>query len=217
MTHVRPVLAAILASWILPACGGGQAPTGSPSSASARPPDAAPVVQGPTTTADGALITARTLLERALAEGARWQPDAQLIGVNTSLADGPAHGFWWYDLQSPSTGTCTRLRAMANGRVDNVGSGDSCVLMKPVSSGFIDSAAAYQAALDAGFRKGTSVAFSLRFLRDQALPAPRECWVVWSDADGDEQRGVIRGWCIDPVSGIFVARLSGYGRSETLR
>ena len=59
-----------------------------------------------------------------------------------------------------------------------------------------------------------SVQFGLRYQRDQSLPEPRSCWVLWSDLDGDEEKGIIRGWCIDPATGTFVTRLSGYGRTE---
>ncbi len=162
------------------------------------------------------MITARLMLNQALAEAKKWQADAQLVSVSTSLADGPTHLFWFYDFQSPSRETCTRIRALSNGEVKDVGPGDPCLLMKPVSSGFVDSPAAYEAALAAGFRKGDSVEFGLRFQRDQALPVPRECWVIWSDPDGDEDKGIIRGWCVDLATGAFVTRLSGYGRHEPL-
>lgn len=217
MTRFRPVVATVIAVLILFGCGKGPAPRNTTPAGSPPPLDAASVVQEPATAADEALITARSLLNQALAEAGKWQPDAQLASVTTSLADGPAHSFWFYDVQSPSKGTCTRIRAMANGSVQNVGSGDECVLMKPVSTGFVDSPAAYEAALTAGFQKGDSVQFGLRFQRDQALPTPRECWVVWSDADGDEEKGLTRGWCIDPAAGTFVTRLSGYGRTEPLQ
>jgi hypothetical protein len=168
-------------------------------------------------TADDGGITARALLAEAVVEASKWQADAQLAGVSTSMAEGPIHDFWFYDFQSPSTGTCTRIRALANKRVENVGSGDGCVLMKPVSADFIDSPAAFDSALAAGFEPGDSVQFGLRFQRDQALPEPRQCWVLWADADGDEEKGIIRGWCVDPADGAFVTRLSGYGRIEPMQ
>jgi hypothetical protein len=207
MTRLKTPLGIIIAALIVCACGKSEAP---PAAAAAAPEPAA-------TGQEAGNITARSLLDQALAEARRWQADAQLIGVTTSLADGPAHGFWFYDLQSPSRGTCTRIRAMGNGSVNNVGTGEECVLMKPVSEGFVDSPAAYEAALAAGFQKGDSVQFGLRYQRDQALATARECWVVWSDLDGDDEKGIIRGWCIDPATGTFVTRLSGYGRTEPLQ
>lgn len=162
-------------------------------------------------------ITARAMLEAALAEAKKWQPDAELIVVTTSLAEGPTHDFWFYDVQSRASGSCTRIRAMANGRVENVGAGDSCVLMKPVSAQFVDSPVAWDTARAAGFTPGDSVQFALQFQRDQALPAARECWVLWSDNDADEATGLTRGWCVDPANGQFVTRLSGKGRIEPLQ
>jgi hypothetical protein len=155
-------------------------------------------------------LTARAMLEPAIAEARKWEPDAELVGVTTSLADGPAHDFWFYDFQSPARSTCTRIRALASGSVTNAGTGGECRLSSPVSTGFIDSPVAYDAAVAAGFRKGESVQFGLSVKSDQALPAPRECWVVWSDGDGDDEKGIIRGWCVDPATGAFVTRLSGY-------
>ena len=166
---------------------------------------------------EGDGITARSFIDQALAEAKKWQPDAELVGVSTGLAEGPRHAFWFYDVQSQSKGNCTRIRALANGRVENVGLGEECVLMKPVSDGFVDSPVAWEAARAAGFAPGDSTQFGLRFQRDQALPAPRECWVLWSDADGDEEKGIILGWCVDPATGTFVTRLSGYGRNEPLQ
>jgi len=202
------VTIALLAS----SCGGDNKPpepaAGSASSAEPMPaPNAA--------ASDG--ITARTLLDQAMAEARKWQADAELAGVSTSLAEGPSHAFWFYDVESPSQGTCTRIRALANGRIENVGTGEKCILMRPVSTGFVDSPAAYEAARAAGFESGDSVQFGLRFQQDQALPTPRECWVLWSDNDSDEEQGVTRGWCVDPATGAFVVRLSGFGRTESLQ
>lgn len=202
----------LAATLLLAGCGGGdEAPA--PAAAEPAAPPAESAVPAPAA-ADESGITARAALDQAMAEATKWQADAQLVVVTTSLAEGPRHDFWFYDVQSPSQGTCTRIRVLANGpRVENVGTGDSCVLMKPVSLGFVDSPVAFEAAVAAGFQPGDSLQLALRFQRDQALPEPRECWVLWSDLDGDEEKGVTRGWCVDPASGQFVTRLSGYGGS----
>lgn len=218
MSYRSPVLIIVGIGLVMSACGDSK-PTQDTAAVSAPAGQGEAPAAGPDTATPGqenALITARSMIDEALAKAQQWQADAELIGVTTSLADGPAHNFWFYDVQSPSQETCTRIRAMANGSVENVGGGEGCVLMKPVSNEFVDSPVAYEAALAAGFQKGDSVQFGLRYQRDQALPAPRECWVVWSDADGDEEKGVTRGWCIDPATGVFVTRLSGYGRIEPL-
>ncbi len=217
MKHAGRLPTIIGAGLILAACGENK-PTAN--AASSEPPaaPAAPAAAPPATPVqEDGLITARARLDQAMAAAKEWQVDAQLAVVTTSLAEGPSASFWFYDVQSPSSGMCTRIRAMANGSVENVGGGEGCALVKPVSIGFVDSPVAYEAATGAGFKKGESVQFGLRFQRDKALPAPRECWVVWSDADGDEESGVTRGWCVDPATGAFVTRLSGYGRIEPLQ
>jgi hypothetical protein len=187
------------------------------------PPEPAAIEPAPSSTAEPAAatpdtdgVTARAMFDQAMAEARKWQPDAELAGVSTSLAEGPRHAFWFYDVQSRATGTCTRIRALARGSVENVGPGDACILMKPVSEGFVDSPVAWESARTAGFDPGDSAQFGLRFQRDEALATPRECWVLWSDADGDDVGGGIRGWCVDPAAGAFVARLSGKGRTEPL-
>lgn len=141
-----------------------------------------------------------------MAEAHKWEPDAELVVLTTSFADGPAHDFWSYDFQSPARSTCTRIRALASGSVTNAGTGGECRLSSPVSTGFIDSPVAYDAAVAAGFRKGESVQFGLSVKSDQALPAPREYWLVWSDGDGDDEKGIIRGWCAHAVRGLRLTR-----------
>lgn len=217
MTASRTWTAAFAAALLAAACGG-EAPA--PGPATGEAPAAQPAAPAPAEgePAADAGITARTHLDQALAEAAKWQADAQLVLVTTSLAEGPRHAFWFYDVQSPAAGTCTRIRVLANGpKIDNVGSGEACVLMKPVSTAFVDSPAAFDAARAAGFQPGDSVQFGLRFQRDDALPEPRECWVLWSDLDGDEAQGITRGWCVDPSNGQFVTRLSGHGGTVSAR
>jgi hypothetical protein len=215
MTSTRLILC-MFAALALNACGGkAPQPAATTAPEAATPPAAAEPAPAEAASEDG--ITARAMLEQALAEARNWAPDAELIGVATSLAEGPRHGFWFYDVQSRAKGACTRIRALASGGVSNVGTGDGCVLMKPVSLAFVDSPAAWDTARAAGFDPGDSAQFGLRFQRDEALPQARECWVLWSDLDGDEASGLTRGWCVDPATGAFVTRLSGKGRIEPLQ
>lgn len=158
-------------------------------------------------------ITARARLDAVLVEAAKWQPDAQLFNVFTSFAEHPEAAFWLYDLQSPSKKSCMRLRAFASGRLDTAEETHECRLRKPVAKDFIDSPAAFKSAVAAGMKPSDNMEFSLYQLSDKALTAPRACWVVW--ASGDSAEGDLkRGWCVDPQSGTFVARLSGYGAPE---
>jgi hypothetical protein len=146
-----------------------------------------------------------------MTEAGKWQTDAELFGVFTSFAEGPATAFWLYDFQSRAGKSCMRLRAFANGKVDTAESSQDCRIRKPVPREFVDSPAAVASAVAAGMKKGESVEMSLRFLKDKALAAPRSCWVISSDSDPDADVGVTRAWCVDPATGAFVVRLSGYG------
>lgn len=172
MTSTRLIMC-MFAAMALNACGGKTPqPVATTTPDAATPTTAAPA---PAEAASEDGITARAMLEQALAEARNWAPDAELIGVATSLTEGPRHGFWFYDVQSRAKGACTRIRALANGGVSNVGTGDGCMLMKPVSLAFVDSPAAWDAARAAGFNPGDSAQFGLRFQRDEALPQAREC------------------------------------------
>lgn len=212
MNRTGTCFALLALAGLLTACGGKPPPA-----QSAVPPAAPSPAEPAAPPPDTEGITARALLDQVMAEARKWQPDAELAGVSTSLAESPRHAFWFYDLQSRATGTCTRIRALAKGSVENVGAGDECILMQPVSATFVDSPVVWDAARAAGFEPGDSAQFGLRVQRDEALPAPRECWVLWSDADEAEAGGGIRGWCVDPATGAFVVRLSGKGRTEPLQ
>lgn len=202
MTSCRLLLLAI-AAVVIGACGGGSPAPATGDGADSRP----------TASASVAGISARALLEQALTEARAWQPDAELVAVSTSFAAGPRHTFWFYDVQSPSQGRCTRIRALENGTIENVGTGGACVLMQPLSGEFIDSPEAWRTARAAGLIPGGPMQFALRYQRDAALPAPQACWLLSSDADRDAATGATRSWCVDPASGQFVARLSGKERS----
>lgn len=207
MGRIHPL--AELAMALAPIVAGCEAPEQSGSSeASPLPPEAANDGRWKRPAAESG-ITARARLADVLAQGRRWQPDAELHGVSTAFAEGPASEFWLYDLQSRSSGTCTRLRAMADGRIAVSEPSQPCRIRKPVADDFVDSTAAIASAVEAGMKQGESTEFSLRSLKDQALASPRACWVVSSDFDAAE--GVTRGWCVDPATGGFVVRLSGYG------
>jgi hypothetical protein len=177
----------------------------------ATPATAAPPPQ------DG--ITARAFLDQALAAAQAWQPDAQLYGVHTSYASSGHNAFWFYDVQSPAQGQCSRFRAMASGQFDNVEEAHDCMLSAPLATDFIDSPQAFAAATAAGFKHDEDVSLHLHVMRDdEVLPGPRPCWVANSaEYDTDPEQGIARkGWCVDPMSGEFVVRLSGFGRPARL-
>ena len=205
----KTILIAFLLGFVLFAagCGKKERPSTTTESAVASSAPGASTSTAPATAEDK--ITARSHLDRVMAEAAKWRADAEPVGVFTSYADGPAAAFWLYDFQSPSTKLCTRLRVFAAGRLDTAEPEHECRIQKPVTKDFVDSPAAMSAAVNAGLKKGESVEFHLRFLKDKALATPRICWVVSSDFDSEE--GVTRAWCVDPGTGAFVTRLSGYG------
>jgi len=157
--------------------------------------------------ADG--ITARTAFSRALTEGLKWQADAEPFNMFTSSEKGATAEFWLFDFQSRSTKTCTRFIAFAGGELKTTEASHDCRIRKAVAHEFVDSPAAIASAVAAGMKTGQSVEINLRFLQDKALPKPRACWVISSDSDSES--GVIRAWCVDPTTGAFVTRLSGYG------
>jgi len=154
-------------------------------------------------------ITARELLPEALAAARAWAPDAELVAVSTRFASGPRQSFWFYDVQSPALGRCTRLRVQADGEVDNVGTGGACALMPALPADFVDSTVAWQAAREAGFLPGGAVHLALHDQREGVPGAPRACWLLWSRQDGDGPGAPLHGWCVDPASGAFIASLGG--------
>lgn len=191
-------------------CGPGQQEK-TKAAAPLAPAPAAPVsAAAPALSGDaGGKITARAELARVLAQAHKWQADAQLFSAFTSYAEGAATAFWLYDFQSPATRTCLRLRVMASGALETTEASHDCRVREPVPTEFVDSPAALASAVSAGMKTGESIEFNLRFLKDKALSAPRSCWVLSSDFD--EEEGVTRAWCVDPATGAFVVRLSGYG------
>jgi hypothetical protein len=180
-----------------------------PEAAAAKPPaaDTAPKAGAAAEPAGG--ITARAKFDQVMTEAGKWQTDAELFSTFSSLEETGAVDFWLYDFQSRATKTCTRLIVFANGQLKTTEASHDCRIRKPVTHEFVDSPTALKSAVAAGLKIGTSVEMSLRFLKDNALSTPRACWVIWSEFDSGD--AVIRSWCVDPATGAFVTRLSGYG------
>lgn len=158
------------------------------------------------------LVTAKSGLEKAVAESKKWKPDAELAGVGTvnAKADGTSF-FWNYDFQSKKTHTCARVIIFANGKVTKQDFGD-CTFSKPIATTFVDSPTAAAGAKAGGFQAGEEINISLGHRRDRNLKPSRECWSLSSpEHDFDKKNAVMRGWCVDPKSGKFVIRLAGEG------
>jgi hypothetical protein len=213
MTLTRIALLFLIASLALgiSSCGKGEETKDSKKPEAAQP--ASPVAENAPTVvttaqpADG--ITARAAFSRALTEGLKWQADAEPFNMFTSSEKGATAEFWLFDFQSRSTKTCTRFIAFASGGFKTTEASHDCRIRKAVAREFVDSPVAIASAVAAGMKTGQSVEINLRFLQDKALAAPRACWVISSDSDSDS--GVTRAWCVDPATGAFVVRLSGYG------
>ncbi len=152
--------------------------------------------------------TAKAGLAQAQQIAKKWQADAVLTRVGTPGAqpDGTAR-LWQYDFRSPKTGGCARIMIIA-GTKSQTKAYPRCSTRKPISTNFIDSPAAIAEARKSGFKPGDVISVILDRRRDNAI-RERECWAVSSDYDFDEKKSVIRGWCVDPKTGKFVARLAG--------
>lgn len=217
MIRIANIAACVAAVSLMSGCGG--EPDGADAEVAAAATAEAPSGTSPLEAADTG-ITARTHFGETIAAARGWQADAQLFGVHTSFAESGYNAFWFYDVQSPATGQCTRFRVLGAGQIERVEEPFDCVLSAPAPERFIDSPEALAAALAAGFRHDDDITLHLQVMRDdEALPEPRACWVVYSTAyDADPEQGVARrGWCVDPGTGGFVTRLSGYGRPARLQ
>lgn len=213
MTPTRIALSLLVTSLALgiSACGKSEETkdTKKPEAAQATSPapKSTPAVVTAAQPADG--ITARAAFSRALAEGLKWRADAEAFNVFTSSENGATAEFWLFDFQSRSIKTCTRFIAFASGELKTTEASHDCRIRKAVEREFVDSPAAIASAVAAGMKTGQSVEINLRFLQDNALAAARACWVISSDSDSGS--GVTRAWCVNPATGVFVTRLSGYG------
>ena len=158
------------------------------------------------------LVTAKSGLEKAVAEAKKWKPDAELsmVGTGNAKADGTSM-FWNYDFQSKKTRTCARVMVLAIGRVTTQDFGE-CTLAKPIATTFVDSPAAMAGAKAGGFQAGEEISLVLNHRSDKNLNPSRECWRISSpEHDFDKKKSVMRSWCVDPKSGKFVTRLAGEG------
>lgn len=152
--------------------------------------------------------TAKAWLVQAQQAAKKWQADAALTRVGTTMVkqDGTSN-LWQYDFLSPTTGKCARIMIVGGGepRTQDYG---TCTPPKTIPTGFVDSPVAVAEAAKAGFKlDDISQAYVVHMI-DNAIPE-RDCWVLHSAADFDQARSVMRGWCIDPKTGKFVARLAG--------
>ncbi|TFH32039.1 MAG: hypothetical protein E4G97_03205 [Deltaproteobacteria bacterium] len=159
------------------------------------------------------LITAKSGLEKAVAEAKKWKPDAVLAGVGTLNAKVDGTSFFWnYDFQSHKTNTCARVIILATGKATTQDYGNCTFSSKPIATTFVDSPAAVTAAKAGGFQAGEEINLSLTHRRDRNLTPSRECWSLSSpEHDFDKKNAVMRSWCVDPKSGKFVTRLAGEG------
>jgi len=157
-------------------------------------------------------ITAKSGLEKAVAESKKWKSDAELAAVGTSKGKADGTSFYWnYDFQSKKTHTCARVIILATGKVTTQDFGN-CTFSKLIATTFVDSPAAVAGAKAGGFQAGEEININLTHRRDRNLTPSRECWSVSSfEHDFDKNNAVMRGWCVDPKNGKFVTALAGEG------
>lgn len=154
--------------------------------------------------------TAKSELSQALQAAAKWQPDARLEAVSTSLADATGRSrLWQYSFHSPKARKCVRVQ-IVKGMPLNVVDLGSCAPGKPVTTEFVDSPAAMQEAAKAGFSPDPEGWNSMLLSRSKdRLAKDKECWNVSNVKDFDPKKSVKKGWCVDAKTGKFATRLSG--------
>lgn len=159
--------------------------------------------------AAGRPATARTLLTEARQAAARWQPDAVLVSVTALQAndDGtapPSILGWNYTFHSPKSGKWAGFHAGPQGieRVELPAG-----FTQPVPSDFVDSDRVLAEVRKNGFTKSGD---TLATLVLQAAPNLKTgvYWCVASQKDVSIEQGM-RGYCVEPASGKFVAKLAG--------
>ena len=153
--------------------------------------------------------TAKGRLAEAKAAAALWQKDALLVTLSALQAadDGtapPNVGGWVYTFYSKKAKKWAGFHAGAKGleRVDLPAG-----LTVPLPSQFVDSDAVLTEVRKHGFQKSGSTLLSLMMQRDPSL-GDGVYWCAAGEADLSVELGM-RGYCVDPSTGKFVARMTG--------
>jgi hypothetical protein len=157
----------------------------------------------------GAPGTAKTLLAQARADAAKWQKDAALVTVSAlqAAADGtapPNLGGWVYTFYSKKAKKWAGFQAGPQGieRVDLPGG-----LTEPLPAVFVDSDAVLAEVRKHGFQKQGTALVSLMLQRDPNLKTG-VYWCAAGEGDVSMEHGM-QGYCVDPGTGKFVARMAG--------
>jgi hypothetical protein len=138
-----------------------------------------------------------------------WQPDAALVSIGASgvdrfgrvPVDQPG---WTYTFYAPATGRWMRLIVQPKGfEQREIPAGETA----PLPPDFVDSDVAMAAALQNGFHRSGSTRLTLSWREGPKLKAG----VYWCAASGtDVAAGPgAAGYCVDPATGRFVARVVG--------
>lgn len=164
---------------------------------------------GSESAAAGKPATAKALLADVRKEAARWQPDAALVSITALQAndDGtapPTIAGWVYTFHSRKSGTWAGFHAGAKGleRVD-LPSG----FTQPVPPEFVDSDRVLAEVRKNGFSRSGDTLVTLLLQADPKIKTG-VYWCVASEKDVSIELGM-RGYCVDPASGRFVAKLAG--------
>jgi hypothetical protein len=154
--------------------------------------------------------TATSGLAQAQQAAVKWQADARLETVSTTLADATGKSrLWQYSFHSPKARKCARVQIIKDMPLNLVDLG-TCTPGKPITTKFVDSPAAVQEATKAGFTPDPEGWNSMLLSRSKdRLAKDKECWNVSNIKDFDPKKSVMKGWCVDAKTGKFVTRLAG--------
>ncbi|MBE0618558.1 MAG: hypothetical protein IH608_11635, partial [Proteobacteria bacterium] len=159
--------------------------------------------------ATGQPATAKARLVEAKAAAAQWQKDAVLVTVSSlqTAPDGTAPlnvGGWVYTFYAKKAKKWAGFHAGPQGleRVELPAG-----LTEPLPAAFVDSDAVLTEVRKHGFQKQGKALLSLMPQRDPNLK-PGVYWCAAGEADLSVEQGM-RGYCVDPATGKFVARMAG--------
>lgn len=159
--------------------------------------------------ATGSPVTAKALLAEARQAAARWQPDAVLVSLSALQAndDGTAPPNllgWTYTFHSKLAGKWVAFHAGQKGlERTELPSG----FTQPVPPDFVDSDRVLAEVRRNGFSKDGDTLVTLLLQADPNLRTG-VYWCVAGQKEVSVERGV-RGFCVDPATGKFVAKLAG--------
>jgi hypothetical protein len=153
--------------------------------------------------------TAKASLAGVMAAASKWEKDAVLVTVSTIQAneDGTAPlnvAGWAYTFYSKRVGKWIGYHVRPEGLEGNEQPGG---FTEPISGDFLDSDKVMAVVKKNGFKKSGDTLLILSPQRDKKIKTG-VYWCAASSEDISIEHGM-RGYCVDPVTGKFAARLEG--------